>query len=86
MTTRAYRLTKKEWAEIAAIDEIRDRFGIESVEDVRALRDWVYAARFAYVADGPGYAGDLYVIMGGTPDTCPMTVIRTKDGGLVLAR
>jgi len=37
----------------------------------------VYAVKFKYQSGGPGYIGDLYILVGDTPDE-PVRLIRTK--------
>jgi hypothetical protein len=71
-------ITKDEWREIAAVQEVREGWGIESEEDSENVRAGIYAAKFEeYMTDGPGYAGELYVLIGGVPET-PVVIIRRK--------
>lgn len=80
---KPYELTAEEWAELAAMKEVLEAWGLEDDEDPAALlSEWVYGVRFDYQTDGPGYVGPLYLLQGaGAPETRPMAFVRT-DGGL----
>ena len=75
-------LTKSEWSEIVKIREVREGYGIEDKTDEEAFAAGSYAAKFEYMSDGPGYAGELYVILGGVPECPPLVIIRS-EGNLI---
>lgn len=79
MKNKPHALTKNEWLELANVQEVRDAFGIHEPADHGAFRDSVFAARFDYVSDGPGYAGDLFIILGGEPECPSIKLIRQED-------
>lgn len=76
-------LTQQEWSEIAAIEFVRESWGL-SVDDAgNELAGSTYGAHFDFMSGGPGYIGDVYVI---TPDilgSAPLVFIRDKDGQIV---
>jgi hypothetical protein len=78
------KLTPKEWSEIVKIPDVREGFGLEDEEDEKAFKSSAYAVRFNYMSDGPGYAGDLFVLLGGVPECPPMVIIRRGDRLLVV--
>jgi hypothetical protein len=67
-----------EWREIVKIRAVRDGWGLETEADKKAFAESTYAARFDYISDGPGYVGDLFVILGGEPECPPMVIVRRK--------
>lgn len=73
-------LTDREFAEIARFlfDDNGEGFeGSEEMEEeIRSC--WAYKIE-DYVTDGPGYAGELYVIVWGFPNAVT-TLERTEDG------
>jgi hypothetical protein len=78
MDTKPKALTSKEIKEIAGMDAIRQMWGAESVAEMEEMLDTqVYAVKFTYQSGGPGYIGDLYILVGDTPDE-PVRLIRTK--------
>lgn len=82
---KPYELTAEEWAELAALKEVLEAWGLEDDEDPAALLSkWVYGVRFDYQIDGPGYVGPLYLLQGaGAPETSPMAFVRI-DGRLMV--
>ena len=74
-------LTKREWKEIAKIKAIREAFGIDDPADEKSFAENVFAVRFNYMSDCPGYVGDLFVLMGGMLE-CPAMVIARINGKL----
>lgn len=60
-------------------------WGLETADDERALIKGNFAAKFSYMSDGPGYAGDLFVLLGGEPECPPVVIVRDKGGGLEIA-
>lgn len=71
-------LTRKEIEEIAAMEDIRQMWGAESAAEMEGMLETsVYAVKFNYQSGGPGYVGDLYILLGDTPDE-PLRLIRVK--------
>ncbi len=78
MDNKPNALTSKEIKEIAAMEVVRQMWGAESAAEMEELLDTeVYAVKFKYQSGGPGYVGDLYILLGDTPDE-PLRLIRAK--------
>ena len=78
MDTQPKALTSKEIKEIAAMEDIQQMWGAENAAEMEEMLDTqVYAVKFTYQSGGPGYIGDLYILVGDTPDE-PVRLIRTK--------
>jgi hypothetical protein len=78
MDNKPMALTSEEIKEIAAMDDVRQRWGAESAPEMEGmLETQVYAVKFKYQSGGPGYVGDLYILLGETPDE-PLCLIRSK--------
>jgi hypothetical protein len=77
MQNKLEALTSADIKEIAAIEEVRECWGAESeAEMADLLRDDICAVKFPdYITDGPGYAGPLFILMGGALDN-PLLLIR----------
>jgi hypothetical protein len=78
MDNKPIGLTPEEMKEIAAMHDIRQMWGAESAAEMEEMLDTqVYAVKFEYQSGGPGYVGDLYILLGDTPDE-PLRLIRAK--------
>jgi hypothetical protein len=78
MDNKPNALTSKEIKEIASMEVIRQMWGAESAAEMEELLDTqVYAVKFTYQSGGPGYVGDLYILLGDTPDE-PLCLIRRR--------
>ncbi len=78
MDNKPIALTSEEIKEIAGMDAIRQMWGAESAADMEGMLDTtVYAVKFKYQSGGPGYIGDLYILVGDTPDE-PVRLIRRR--------
>lgn len=80
MDNKSIAVTEAEIKELAACQDLRDMWGADNQayfeQDLRDL--WI--AKFPrYITDGPGYAGEVFVILSGALNT--VLVIR-KDGAL----
>jgi hypothetical protein len=84
MENKPQLLTTAEWLEIVKMPYVRETWGIDDKEAETSFRDSVYAAKFDYASDGPGFAGDLYVLLGGEAE-CPPVVIKRVNGNLEVA-
>ena len=84
MTNKPQALSLAEIKEIAAMEEVQQRWGAESTAEMAQWLDTdLCAVKFPrYVTDGPGYAGELYFLMGGDLGT-PLMLTR-KDGKLLI--
>ena len=69
-------LTPAEWDEIAALDVVREGWGFYGAESGRELASVTYASRFNFSSGGPGYSGELYVILGDALGVPPLMLIR----------
>jgi hypothetical protein len=78
MDNKPKALTKEELNEIAALEEIQQMWGAEDRDDmIRRLRDDVYAVKFHFISGGPGYVGDLFILLGDVLEE-PLELIRVK--------
>jgi hypothetical protein len=85
MDNKPHALTSEEIKEIAAIKDVRDMWGEESEQDfIEMLNDNIYAVKFDYVTGGPGYFGDVIVLVGDGDCSEHVTLVR-RDGKLRLA-
>ena len=85
MDNKPKALNSKEIEEIAAMKSVRQMWGAENAEEmIKMLQGDIYAAKFDYMSGGPGYVGDLYVLLGDAYDE-PLTLVRTH-GGLKIAK
>ena len=75
-------ISTAEWKEIMEMPAIRESWGIEDDETPEQFADMVYGVKFDFVSGGPGYVGDLYLLVGDAVSE-PMALIR-KDGRLVV--
>jgi hypothetical protein len=57
-------ISRAEWDEIITIPEIREAWGLETDETVETFTSTTYGVKFNYMNGGPGYIGDLYLILG----------------------
>ncbi|MGA2733718.1 MAG: hypothetical protein ABSG35_14160 [Syntrophobacteraceae bacterium] len=85
MDNKPKALNSKEIEEIAAMKSVRQMWGAENAEEmIKMLQGDIYAAKFDYMSGGPGYVGDLYVLLGDAYDE-PLTLVRTH-GELKIAK
>ena len=87
-SNRPLPLTESEWREIIQLPLIRCSWGLDHDPDITldAWREGVYVAKFDFVSGCPGYAGDLFVLMGDELMACPIVLIRDRSGKLTPAR
>jgi hypothetical protein len=85
MDNKPQALTDKEIKEIAAIEEVQQSWGANTEREMaEMLEDHICAVKFPkYMTDGPGYAGPLYILMGGAIQP-PMLLIR-EQGRIIAA-
>ncbi len=76
-------ISPAEWEELASVRDVRENFGLSGPEAAADLASAAYGARFDFITGGPGYAGDLFVIMGDGLSAPPMVFIR-RDSALTL--
>ena len=76
-------ITEAEWAEIGAIQDIRDMWGVGDGEIFFETAS-IYGVKFNFMEDGPGYAGDLFILHGGSlTEEAPLRLIRDRSGKIV---
>lgn len=81
-----HQITPTEWAEIRDFPGTAEAFWLNGSETPGDLADQIYGVRFDYQTDGPGYAGDLFLLKGGGSPTDPaINLYRDPAGHLVLA-
>ena len=80
---KAYELTDQERAEVTAVREVQEGFGLEGEAKADPwLKEDTYGVRFEYQTDGPGYVGPPYLLQGaGAPENPPIAMVQ-GDGGL----
>lgn len=75
-------ITRKEWAKIIKVREVREGWGLEPDEGPEFAAGIIYGVRFDFVSGGPGYVGPLYLLKGdGDPGEAPLALIE-EDGEL----
>lgn len=72
-------------AEIIAIPEVREGWGLEDDASVHEFKSQVYGVKFDYMTGGPGYFGDLYLIQDDSLQS-PLAFIRQNGALQPLAR
>ena len=81
--TRPHLLNPQEWAELVALREIREAWGLDQDDTPEQFSERVYAAKFHFHSGAPGYVGDMYVLQGdaltGHP---PLMFLRDSQGRL----
>jgi len=79
MDNKPHTLTTEDINEIAAIEDVRQMWGAETdTEMIELLDSHICAVKFPdYMTDGPGYAGPLFILMGGAIQP-PVLLIREK--------
>lgn len=77
-------LSAAEIREIAAIEDIRQMWGADDAADMaqRLERDICTVKFPRYTTDGPGYSGELFLLMGGALEA-PLMLVR-KNGHLTI--
>lgn len=83
MSNKPMALSSAEIEEIAAMEDIQQMWGAESAAEMAQWLDAdIRAVKFPnYTTDGPGYSGELYLLMGG--DLAPLILIRKKGKLLI---
>jgi hypothetical protein len=75
-------LTRSEWDEIVQLRAVRESWGLETEKSEKEFMEKSYAAKFDFMSDCPGYAGELFVLLGGEPESPPIIITR-RNGKLV---
>jgi hypothetical protein len=75
-------ISPTEWQEIVQLPVIKESWGLEDDETPEHFSTMVYGVKFDFVSGGPGYFGDLYILLGDALGE-PMVLIR-RDGKLVV--
>lgn len=78
-----HKLTEAEWREIGSLPVIRESWGLEDDQNPLDLASLAYGAKFDFVSGGPGYVGELYVLLGDSLGE-PMALRRDEKGGLIV--
>lgn len=74
-------ISETDWRRIYQNPEVRACWGVseEEFEDEQFFHHWkqtVYGARFNFTSGGPGYCGDLFLIVGDSPSK-PLCLVRS---------
>lgn len=87
MNNKPKEITRSEWDELLANKEFTEAFIVDDFESREDFVNWVYGVKFDFAEDCPGYAGDLFMFMGGLLDVqCPVVVYRDREKGLKVLR
>jgi hypothetical protein len=78
-----HKLTEAEWREIGSLPVIRESWGLKEDQNPLELASLAYGARFDFVSGGPGYVGDIYVLLGDSLGE-PMVLRRDGKSGLIV--
>jgi hypothetical protein len=81
---RPLEISLSEWQEIMQVPEVHDGWGLNNDESPEQVAEMIYGVKFHYITDGPGYAGDLYILQGGALGEPPLMLTRTKGKLLVV--
>jgi hypothetical protein len=73
-----HNLTEAEWRELGNLPVIRESWGLEDGQNPLDLASLAYGTKFDFVSGGPGYVGELYVLLG---DSLGEPVILRRDSG-----
>jgi hypothetical protein len=76
-------ISSGEWKEIIQLPVIKESWGLDEKDTADQFADMVYGVKFDFMSGGPGYVGDLYIVLGDALGE-PLVLIR-KDGRLVVA-
>jgi len=81
MNNKPKELTEKEWFEVFNNETVRQDWGLDDWQDtsLEEFKEMVYAVKFDYVNESPGYVGDFYIIMGSAM-MMPLFLTRNKEG------
>lgn len=79
-------LRREEWEEIAALEFVRDSWGLDPLFGSlgEQLSLFAYGARYDFASGGPGYVGDLYTIQGDAFGDAPLQFFRNEKGAVEL--
>lgn len=77
-------VSDEELREIIDLKEVREMWGLEADEGLDTVRQIIYAAKFDFVSGGPGYVGDVFVLLGDTIEA-PLSLVRNEAGQLQVA-
>lgn len=81
---RPHPLSSEEWAELIAVPEVRESWGLEEDTTPEEFASRVYAVKFHFHSGSPGYVGDLFIVQGDVlTGDAPFMIVREK-GKLVL--
>jgi hypothetical protein len=69
-----------EWQEIIAVPEVRDMWGLDN-QSAEEFADVCYGVKFNFHSGGPGYVGDLFVLMGDALSAAPAVLSRNHTTG-----
>jgi hypothetical protein len=84
MGNKPIALSREEMKEIAAMEDIQQMWGADNPAEMEEMLDTiVYAVKFNYEADGPGYVGDYFILQGGALGEA-IELVRNKDGQIII--
>jgi|HubBroStandDraft_6_1064221.scaffolds.fasta_scaffold1742198_1 hypothetical protein len=78
------RLTPAEWAEIAALAQVQQAWGLPIDASPQDVAELIYGVKFDFVSGGPGYVGDLYILQGDAAGEPPMVLGRDAKRHLMV--
>jgi len=78
------KLTPAEWAEVAALEQVQQAWGISADVSPQEVAELIYGVKFDFVSGGPGYVGDLYILQGDAAGEPPMVLGRDAKRHLMV--
>ena len=77
-------LTSAEIKEISSIEDIQQMWGAENADEMaQLLDDTVYAVKFNYQSNSPGYVGDYFILQGDALGEA-LELVRDKNGKIII--
>ncbi len=68
-------ISPQEWREIAGHPDIQEMWNLDAEQDpAEACQPFCYGAKFDFMSGGPGYFGDLFVLVGDGLSAHPVIV------------
>ena len=81
MNTKPMEIEAEEWEEILRMPEVRDAWGLTSLDTPESFSSSVYGVKFSFTSESPGYWGKLYLLHSGTLGNPVLRLIRNGKWG-----
>lgn len=81
MNTKPIEISDGEWDEIMKVPEVIEGWGLDGSLSSEDFKRCVYGVKFDFTSGGPGYCGDVFILLGDGLEL-PMTLYRdSKENG-----